>query len=188
MDDRVYLNKDDIGTGLHYAKTKDKIIGPWFDNLTFLQMNQQKNIYHQSELAEKDTTEESLEESKDIVKIKRPAFIRRRCGRTILTASADYKFILKDAKKSTKDNYMLNCLKVARSTLKPYYNLLQNSYISSKPKDKSKRAHLYNPSQAMELADYNYELELMAYMESEGNPTDWERKSQLLQDSSVLLD
>lgn len=189
MDDTVYLNKDDITSDFHYANTEEKMTGPWFDNLTFLQMNHPKNIHQQNEVANKDTSKESSEELNEIVKIKRPTIIRRKCGRTLLTSSTDYKFILMDAKKSKKDSSMLNCLKVARSTLKPYYNLLNNSYISSKPKEKYKRAHLFTSSQTMELDDYNYELELMAYMEYEDNQTDWERKPHLLlQDSSVLLD
>ncbi|MEK3974938.1 hypothetical protein [Psychrobacillus sp. FSL K6-1267] len=189
MDDTVYLNKDDITSDFHYANTEEKMTGPWFDNLTFLQMNHSKNIHQQNEVANKDTSKQPSEELNEIVKIKRPTIIRRKCSRSLLTSSTDYKFILMDAKKSKKDSSMLNCLKVARSTLKSYYNLLNNSYISSKPKEKYKRAHLFTSSQTMELDDYNYELELMAYMEYEDNQTDWERKPHLLlQDSSVLLD
>ena len=189
MDDTVYLNKDDITSVFHCANAEEKMIGPWFDSLPILQMNHPKNIHQQNDVANKDTSKESSEEINEIVKIKRPMIIRRKCGRSILTSSVDYKFILMDAKKTKKDSSMLNCLKVARSTLKPYYNLLNNSYISSKPKEKYKRAHLYSSSQTMELDDYNYELELMAYMEYEDNQTGWERKPHLfLQDSSVLLD
>lgn len=215
IEDGVVFTKEaptafNIASDFHYNNSEGKLTVPWFDYGALIEIknNQKKcirfSVIQSIESDELNSDEEVVEDESniaeelnapDIKKVRRRTFKRKRRRRFIFTAPSEEIIMMQDSQEATKDNSLFNFLREEKNSLKPYYLLSNNKFRINKPKQqKYIRAYLPTPVRKInpleyENADYNHELEVMAYIESEEDPTEWKAKEQTpLQDSSFFIE
>lgn len=192
-----------IASDFQYNNSEGKLTVPWFDYIAFVQINNQqtKSICYSNlqekevheivnDKAHKDIMDEWVEETEKVtegMKGKQPTFKRRRRS---TSNQVNYTPTLQEVKETAQDNSLFNDLRESNNTL-----LLKNNSGSNKPKEQKYRAYLSIPTKKLnqkleyENADYNHELEVMAYIESEDDPTESNEIVKLsLEDSSFFIE
>ena len=217
IEDGVVFTKEEavtfnIASDFHYNNSAGKLTVPWFDYGAFVEINNNQkkcicfSVLQPVESAEVESDDQvsaddsitDIEEiyASDIKKVKRRTFKRKRRRRFIDTVPSEDNIMINGPQENTKENSLFNFLREEKNSLKPYY-LLSNHKNKSKQPNQLKyiRAYLPTPSRKInhvleyENADYNHELEVMAYIESEEEPTEWNATEQTpLQDSSFFIE
>lgn len=217
IEDGVVFTKEEavtfsIASDFHYNNSEGKLTVPWFDYGAFVEIsnNQKKcicfSVSQPLESAEVQSDEEVFEDdslteieevyASDIKKVNRRTFKRKRRRRFIATVPSEDNIMINGPQKNTKENSLFNFLREEKNSLKPYYLLSNNKKKIKQPNQlKYIRAYLPTPIRKInselefENADYNHELEVMAYIESEEEPTEWNATEQTpLQDSSFFIE
>ncbi|NME05806.1 hypothetical protein [Psychrobacillus sp. BL-248-WT-3] len=217
IEDGVVFTKEEavtfnIASDFHYNNSEGKLTVPWFDYGAFVEINNNQkkcicfSVSQLFESAEVKSDEEVFEDdslteieevyASDIKKVNRRTFKRKRRRRFIATVPSEDNIMINGPQENTKENSLFNFLREEKNSLKPYYLLSNNKKNIKQPNQlKYIRAYLpkprrkINPVLEYENADYNHELEVMAYIESEEEPTEWNATEQTpLQDSSFFIE